>query len=88
MLRPLCVCQTLNGFPKVHLSPFEMLHSEVTILELERGGFLPFEVYLIPNSFLFLFFSIRKFFRFIRGLFSIFSRNFQKLYFFIFSETD
>ena len=47
---------------KVHLSPFEMLHSEVAILELERCGFLPFEVYLVPNSFSFLFFSILKFF--------------------------
>ena len=63
---------------KVHLSPFEMLHSEVTILELERCGFLPFEVYLVPNSFLFLFFSILS-----RNI-SIFSRNFQKLYFLIF----
>ena len=69
---------------KVHLSPFEMLHSEVTILELERCGFLPFEVYLVPNSFLFLFFSIRKFFAPSVDFSSIFSRNFQKLYFLIF----
>ena len=50
--------------------------SEVTILELERCGFLHFEVYLVSDNFMFLFFRF-------------FILNFQKLYFFtFFSETD
>ena len=79
MLRPWC--QTFNGSPvKFHLSPFEMLHSEVTILELERCGFLPFEVYLVPNN-SFLFFSIRTFFAPSVDFFKKnFFQNFQKLY--------
>ena len=45
--------------------------SQVTILELERCVFLHFEVYLVSDYFLFLFFSIRKF---CAGLFQIFSK--------------
>ena len=54
-------CQSLNGSPvKFHLSPIWNA-SEVTILELECCGFLHFEVYLVSDNFMFLFFSIWKF---------------------------
>ena len=58
--------------------------SDVTVLELERCGILHFEVYLVSDNFLFLFFSIRKFCAPSVELFSIFFQNFQKLYFLIF----
>ena len=65
-------CQSLNGSP-VKFDIFTLWNaSEVTILELERCGFLHFEVYLVSDNFLFLFF---RFFFFL---------NFQKLYFFTF----
>ena len=54
--------------------------SEVTILEQERCGFLHFEVYLVMNNSLFLFFFKWEILRFIRELFSFFF--FRKIYFF------
>ena len=58
--------------------------SEVTILEQERCGFLHFEVYLVTNNSLFLFFFKWEILRFIRELFLYF---FEK-YIYIFSGTD
>ena len=60
--------------------------SEVTILEQERCGFLHFEVYLVTNNSLFLFF-------FSNGKFCASSENFfhfffRKIYFYFFSESD
>ena len=79
-------CQSLNGSPvKFHLSPFEMFQrsqfwSKNVVFFL---FFLHFEVYLVSNNFLSLFFSIRKFCVLSVDFFPFF-RNFQKNIFFNF----
>ena len=52
-------------------------------MDLERCGFLHFEVYLVSDNFLFLFFSIRKFCAPSVNFFQFFFRNFENIYFFI-----
>ena len=61
------------------LSPFEML--QVTILDLERCGFLHFEVYLVSDNFFFLFFSIRKFWAPSVDFFHFFSKFSKNIFF-------
>ena len=65
-------CETLNGSPvKFHLSPFEMLQRS-QFWNKNVAVFLHFEVYLVSNNSLFLFFFKWEILHFIRELFSFF----------------
>ena len=81
VFRPWCqtFCQSLNGSPGFPVILWNA--SEVTILDLERCGFLHFEVYLVSDNFLFLFFSIRKFCAPSVNFFQFFSKFWKKIFF-------
>ena len=59
-------------------------------MELERCGFLHFEVYLVSDNFSCFYFFNSEILRSICELFSIFFRNFQKIFLYLkfFSEMD
>ena len=81
VFRPWChtFCQSLNGSPGFPVTLWNA--SEVTILDLERCGFLHFEVYSVSDNFLFLFFSIRKFCAPSVNFFQFFSKFWKYIFF-------